>query len=147
MPTIFNADDLAGLLRRAESLRPDSPRQWGKMDLAQMLAHMNVALEAPLGIVKLPDESNWFLRTIVKWIVLNQKPFSRNAPTSRNYKMVDAKEFELEKQKFIGLLKSASTNGLAGTWQPHVGFGPLTPEEWGRLLWKHADHHLRQFGG
>jgi hypothetical protein len=25
-------------------------------------------------------------------------------------------------------------------------FGPLTGREWGALAYKHADHHLRQFG-
>jgi len=30
---------------------------------------------------------------------------------------------------------------------PRAGFfGPLTADEWDRLLWKHLDHHLRQFG-
>ena len=28
----------------------------------------------------------------------------------------------------------------------HPKFGPLTQSEWGRLAWKHRDHHLRQFG-
>jgi hypothetical protein len=28
----------------------------------------------------------------------------------------------------------------------HPAFGPLSSEEWGRLCWKHLDHHLVQFG-
>ena len=28
----------------------------------------------------------------------------------------------------------------------HAFFGKLTGEEWGRLMHKHIDHHLRQFG-
>jgi hypothetical protein len=28
----------------------------------------------------------------------------------------------------------------------HPMFGPLSPEEWGRLCWKHLNHHLLQFG-
>jgi hypothetical protein len=28
----------------------------------------------------------------------------------------------------------------------HPFFGPLTHAGWGRLAWKHLDHHLRQFG-
>ena len=32
------------------------------------------------------------------------------------------------------------------TQDPHPFFGRMTGEEWDRLLWKHLDHHLRQFG-
>jgi transposase InsO family protein len=32
------------------------------------------------------------------------------------------------------------------TTHPHSFFGPLTPEEWAILMYKHLDHHLRQFG-
>jgi hypothetical protein len=31
-------------------------------------------------------------------------------------------------------------------WAPHPKFGPLTAQEWGKLGYKHLDHHLRQFG-
>jgi hypothetical protein len=32
------------------------------------------------------------------------------------------------------------------TTHPHSFFGPLTPQEWAILMYKHVDHHLRQFG-
>jgi transposase InsO family protein len=32
------------------------------------------------------------------------------------------------------------------TAHPHSLFGRLTPEEWATLMYKHVDHHLRQFG-
>ena len=34
----------------------------------------------------------------------------------------------------------------AGFENPHSFFGRLTPEEWAVLMYKHVDHHLRQFG-
>ena len=30
---------------------------------------------------------------------------------------------------------------------PHAFFGKLSGDEWGQLMYKHIDHHLRQFGG
>jgi hypothetical protein len=30
--------------------------------------------------------------------------------------------------------------------QSHPFFGQMSRTEWGRLTWKHLDHHLRQFG-
>jgi len=32
------------------------------------------------------------------------------------------------------------------TKHPHTFFGQMTPEEWATLMYKHLDHHLRQFG-
>jgi hypothetical protein len=32
------------------------------------------------------------------------------------------------------------------TTHPHAFFGSLTPDEWAILMYKHLDHHLRQFG-
>ncbi|MDZ4803510.1 MAG: DUF1569 domain-containing protein [Candidatus Eisenbacteria bacterium] len=30
--------------------------------------------------------------------------------------------------------------------EPNPIFGNLSVDEWGKLSWKHLDHHLRQFG-
>jgi transposase InsO family protein len=32
------------------------------------------------------------------------------------------------------------------TNNPHSFFGTMTPEQWSILMYKHLDHHLRQFG-
>jgi hypothetical protein len=31
-------------------------------------------------------------------------------------------------------------------WSVHPAFGPLPTWEWGRMVYLHVDHHLRQFG-
>jgi hypothetical protein len=36
---------------------------------------------------------------------------------------------------------ATKTEGLV-----HPFFGRLSGDEWGRLIYKHLDHHLRQFG-
>ncbi|MEO5826010.1 MAG: DUF1569 domain-containing protein [Gemmatimonadales bacterium] len=32
------------------------------------------------------------------------------------------------------------------TKSPHSFFGTMNPAEWGVLMYKHLDHHLRPFG-
>jgi LPS sulfotransferase NodH len=45
------------------------------------------------------------------------------------------------------LIERFAAAGLAGcTMHPHSFFGRLTPQEWAVLMYKHLDHHLRQFG-
>ena len=44
--------------QRIESVTPQSPRQWGTMEVDQMLHRLNLACGGSLGFYDLPDESN-----------------------------------------------------------------------------------------
>ena len=145
MKTIFNDDEFSALIARVERLQATSPRQWGQMDLAQMLAHVNRTIDLSLGKITAPSESNFFLRHIIRPIAIGPLPIKRSSPTSNAMRIADPKEFAAERQKLLDNLKAAKARGLNGTWSAHVAFGPLTPEQWGRLTYKHADYHLRQF--
>jgi transposase InsO family protein len=57
------------------------------------------------------------------------------------------RDFVAERQRLRGLIDRFAAGGPAGcTKHPHSFFGPMTPEEWAALNYKHLDHHLRQFG-
>ncbi len=44
------------------------------------------------------------------------------------------------------LVRRFAAAGPAGlSREPHPFFGSLTTAEWEVLMWKHLDHHLRQF--
>ena len=49
MKNLYNEADKNEILNRLEDLKVDAVRQWGKMNIVQMLAHLNVSLETPLG--------------------------------------------------------------------------------------------------
>jgi hypothetical protein len=54
---------------------------------------------------------------------------------------------EAERSRLRGLIDRFAAAGPSGcTTHPHTFFGPLTPDEWAELMYKHVDHHLRQFG-
>ena len=48
---------------------------------------------------------------------------------------------------FIATVETFAAEGPA-CWSrhPHPFFGPLKPQQWAILMYKHLDHHLRQFG-
>ncbi len=146
MKTIFSKDIYEELVHRTEALNPKSKAVWGKMDVAQMLAHLNNSLDNPLGKKPFRDESNWILRNVFKSFVLKDAPIRKNAPTAKSFKVVDPKIFDSERKKLLENLKDAHDRGLHGTYLPHVSFGVLTPEEWGGLFYRHTNHHLSQFG-
>jgi hypothetical protein len=84
----------------------------------------------------------------VKRVALrDEEPMRRNSPTSRELVMTGEKDFEAERGRLTGLIDRFAAAGPSGcTDHPHAFFGPLKPDEWSILMYKHLDHHLRQFG-
>eukprot|EP01034_Spumella_vulgaris_P011942 gene11942-15193_t len=59
----------------------------------------------------------------------------------------DPRDFEIERQKLKQHIQTFQANGEETcTARPHPFFGKFTPEQWGKGLYKHLDHHLQQFG-
>jgi hypothetical protein len=44
------------------------------------------------------------------------------------------------------LLQEMARRGPSGPWAEHPAFGQMQGREWGWLVYKHTDYHLRQFG-
>jgi len=62
--------------------------------------------------------------------------------------VTDARDFEREKERLRGLVDRFCEGGPAGAArQTHSFLGRISGEEWGVMMYKHLDHHLRQFGG
>jgi hypothetical protein len=148
MKNLFERDTLEEVLARIDSLRPDSPRQWGKMDVAQMMAHCSITMDIASGRLKLPRI--WVGRLLgpfVKSLLTNDKPFGKNGPTGKELVVADRRDFARERDQLKAKIREFSQGGDAGcTRNPHPFFGALTPQEWSRGMYKHLDHHCRQFG-
>jgi hypothetical protein len=148
MKTIYNEADKNEILARIEKLTPESKALWGKMNVSQMLAHsaLGAELSSPASKVKILPIS-FIGQFFKKSIIHSDMQFRKNSPTSPELKIVDAREFSKEKAAFIATVNKLYTDGGKGVKAPkHPFFGKMTPEEWGILNYKHADHHLRQFG-
>jgi hypothetical protein len=87
------------------------------------------------------------LSPFIKSILTNEKPFQKNTPTDRTFVYTDQRNFDQEKVKLQNIIKEFAEGGKDKcTTHPHSFFGKLTPNEWGVGMYKHLDHHLRQFG-
>lgn len=146
--SLFDPVGLQAMLARLDALRTDSKRQWGKMDVAQMLAHCQQPLRVALGELKLKRMLIGILfGRLAKKKLLAPKPWKPGMPTAPEFKIVDARDFAREKTALRALVERFGKGGPAAlTKLPHPFFGPLTTEEWQALQWRHLDHHLRQFG-
>lgn len=77
----------------------------------------------------------------------NDQPMRRNSPTAPDLVIRDERDLGAERERLNGLIDRFAAGGPAGcTTHPHTFFGPMTPQEWATLMYKHLDHHLRQFG-
>src|SRR6266404_4869599 len=85
---------------------------------------------------------------IVKPMALgNDEPMRRNSPTVKDLVVQDERDLGTERERLCGLINRFAAAGPKGcTTHPHSFFGRLTPEDWATLMYKHLDHHLRQFG-
>ena len=148
MKNIFDPICMEETLQRIERLHTLSQPQWGEMDVAQMLGHCSAFQDIALGN-SCPKRSllGIFVGKMAKSIFYNDKPLPINMSTIPTILIMDEKEFELEKEILIQKIKTFQKNGPENcTTNPHPFFGKLTPEQWGKGLYKHLDHHLKQFG-
>lgn len=78
-------------------------------------------------------------------MVKDERPLDKNIPTSTQFKVKEIKgNLEAEKAKWISLTKAYDT--YDNPHFVHDFFGRMTKEQIGILVYKHTDHHLRQFG-
>jgi len=146
-PTLLNENELAYILTRIDRLSPDSKRQWGKMNVNQMMRHVNDFLNFTTGIKKVTKRNNLIMTTVGKWYALTF-PFLKNLPTAPEANEVKNKinpeNFEEERNNLKKFIRDFSSH--SGEFEYHVVFGKMTREEYGILFYKHLDHHLNQFG-
>jgi hypothetical protein len=122
------------------------------MPVALVLAHCTSGFQMAMGTINPKRASfpaNLIGRLIKPLIFGDDKPMRHNSPSSPELFMADPTEcdFERERAQLMQSIDRFVTAGAAGcTQHPHPFFGPLKPQQWAILMYKHVDHHLRQFG-
>ena len=148
MKNLFQREAVDEVISRIDTLQPAAQRHWGKMDVAQMLAHCSAAMDMATGRLVLPRLFiGRLIGPLVKPIYTNEKPLSRNSPTDAKLVVSDKREFVREQEQLKTKIQEFHEGGEERcTTHPHPFFGALTPAQWSRGMYKHLDHHLRQFG-
>ena len=149
MKNLFDATAVADIKSRVRRLAPDSPRQWGRMSAPQAVAHCAMGIELALGDRRPPRMLiGRIIGRVIRPLALgNDEPMRRNSPTVPSMVVADERELAAERERLLTLIDRFAAAGPAGcTTHPHSFFGRMTPDEWAILMYKHLDHHLRQFG-
>jgi hypothetical protein len=148
MKNLFQREALDEVISRIDMLQPSTQHQWGKMDVAQMMAHCSAALDIASGRLNPPRIFiGRVLGPFFKAIYTNEKPLSKNSPTDPKLVVSDKRDFSREREQLKLRVRQFYEGGEAKcTRHPHPFFGAFSPQEWSRGMYKHLDHHLRQFG-
>ena len=101
MKNIFKVEVTKGVINRINSLHPNQKPLWGKMDVAQMLAHLNIQYQAMYENEKFK-----------KPIVTGDKPFKKNGKTAPYFVVNSKKNFEEEKEILIKNITTTQKNGV-----------------------------------
>ena len=147
LPNLFNKTDADQLISRVDSLTPSQVSLWGKMTVAQMLAHCAETFEVALNHKEVkPSFMSFTIGPIFKFFYLDENPMKKHAPTTPQFKIQHNPNFEQEKNRLKSLiLEFYSGDETKITKNRHAFFGKLTPKEWARGMYKHTNHHLSQF--
>ncbi len=148
MKNLFDKGAYNEIVQRMNALTTQTERGWGKMEVAQMLAHCKEAFKVPLSDKKMP---RMFIGMMLAWMMKSKmyddSPWKRSLPTAPNFLIKDQRNFETEKGELSGLITKFYTAGPGNVGKfPHPFFGTFTQDQWGKCMYKHLDHHLTQFG-
>jgi Protein of unknown function (DUF1569) len=146
MPTVWDPAVRDDLLRRARTLTPQHTAKWGKFSVAGMLAHLNESSRMATGDLPVTSKAPSMLKwPPLRYLIIHHLPMPKSAPTApellaRSASAELVRELALFEQTFSRL------DGRSHALVPHPAFGALSHADWGVLIHKHVDHHLRQFG-
>lgn len=149
LPNVFDTEVSAQLIERIQQLSPQSAAKWGKMNVAQMLAHCNVTYEMVYEN-KHPKPGalmRFILKAMVKNKVVNEESYPHNSRTAPQFLIVDERDFAQEQKRLVDFIAKTQALGAAHFEQKESNsFGKLSSEQWNNMFYKHLNHHLAQFG-
>ena len=150
MKNLFQQNEREPLLKRLTNVTPNLQNKWGSMNVHQMIVHLADPFRASLGDRPVPYYPSAFGKFPFNKFAALLMPWPKSAPTAPDFiqglKGSSPAEFEQDKQALFLLIHRFAQHDNNHPFPLHPSFGKLTNKEWARVMWRHLDHHLRQFG-
>ena len=130
MKNLFDVALASQVKQRIDSLRNDSNRRWGKMSVAQTIAHCASGLEMALGEIRPPRALMGRLigLAIKPKVVGNDEQLRGNSPTVGELVISGERNLDVERGRLCSLIDRFVSGGASVcNTHPHPFFGPLTP--------------------
>lgn len=148
MKTIFDRAVRNELIIRINLINENSKASWGKMTVYQMTKHCTKWDEWVLGkdnpAYRQELLGKIFGKMALKSNTKDDRPIQKNMPAGRFAVKKGTGDVEDQKRLWVSLIEEYEN--YSNPAFIHDFFGKMTPEQIGIFAYKHADHHLRQFG-
>jgi Protein of unknown function (DUF1569) len=147
MKSIFDQQSRNEVIDRINSLTVNSKPLWGQMTVGQMVRHCSLCEAYYYGNIKVNRSflGRIFGKMAIKSILKENAAFRKNSPTPPSLKVTgDINNLEIEKENWKKLIERYGLFGDADF--NHWFFGKMTNSQVGQFIYKHCDHHLKQFG-
>ena len=148
MKSLFEPAVRDETIRRLRQVRADACPAWGTLTAPRMMCHLLDSLKISFGDVPVTFKPNPLANALGRWFVISCPlpwPRGRLKAPPIFFATAPAPEFEQDRAAVIAGLERFA-RGPAQAWGISPFLGPLTPEQWAKLNYRHCDHHLRQFG-
>ena len=146
MRSIFDKSTRDEVITRINSLDENSAALWGKMNVFQMLKHCSLWEEMIQGKkqYKRMFMGRLFGPMALNKVLKDEAPLRRSTPTLPDL-MIKEKDGDVQAQKKEWISRVEAYANFSDPGYVHVFFGKMTREQVGYFVYKHIDHHLRQF--
>jgi hypothetical protein len=146
MKSIWQDESRRELSARVGALASDRPAAWGKFTAPKMVCHLADSLKMAMGDLKVARRTLPIRYPPLKQLIIYWAPFPKGAPTAPELLAREPREWSRDIGDVQELLERAASARTTDTWPEHPAFGKLSTRAWGVLIYRHMDHHLRQFG-
>jgi Protein of unknown function (DUF1569) len=121
------------------------------MTVHGMICHLSDSFRLPLGERSASVATGLVQRTVMKWGALYLPiRWPHNVPTRPEMEQgvggSAPGDFLADRAQLMQIMERFAQPGSSFEGRLHPFFGQLTPSQWLRWGYLHADHHLRQFG-
>ncbi|HKO00370.1 MAG TPA: DUF1569 domain-containing protein [Thermoanaerobaculia bacterium] len=146
MKSLWQDDSKAEILRRIAEVDGGTKGKWGSFTADRMLSHLVESLKMAVGELDVKSKKLPIRYFPLKQLILYVLPFPKGTPTAPELLAGKAEPVDELKSELRRLIAKFSEMAGRAEWHEHPAFGTMTKNAWGVLVYRHMDHHLRQFG-
>ena len=144
---MFDKSTRAGFQRRIGNLTPNAERRWGRMTAHQMVCHLTDQLRVAFGEIPTQPIRGVLRYPLMKQFVIDVMPWPKGRVQAASEMFsTPPGVWQHDLTTLSQMLERFLTADPRSEWPPHPQFGRMSGPLWGRLVCRHFDHHLSQFG-
>ena len=146
MKSIWHEQAQQELNDRVGALAWDRRAEWGRFTAPKMVCHLADSLKMAMGDLKVAPKNLPIRYPPLKQLIIYVAPFPKSAPTAPELLVREPREWASDVADVQGLLARAAT----AAHHRRLARAPRVRQALetcvGPFIYRHMDHHLKQFG-